>query len=185
MVVVALCTTAAYLLAVGLCRRRRLELAMALVVQAAAVAALVWGRVRADEFLIPALAGWTLLGVLHIAGRPGVLGRAAPLALLVLLSCSYDASEALRWTARLHMAGLVAVLLTLGWVWPHTRYRALGAAAGSAWLLVVVGRSALVGRHPAATFAVGAAFLLLVTAALVSWHKRRLLEWLHAEASPR
>ncbi len=173
---VALYAVAAYLLAVAWLRRSRGEIVAALGAHWVAFALLVEGRIVADALSICLLGGWTWLVGLHVMiARPRWVATVWPIAFLVIVAAVFGVRSELRWYCVGHAVGMVAILVVVGWLWPWTRYRALGIVAGVALLTLGAGRSAMHGVHPKAAAAVLCAFLLLAVGAFVSWHKRRLL----------
>jgi hypothetical protein len=180
----ALYAVAAYLLAVAWLRRSRGEIVAALGAHWVAFALLVEGRIVADDMSICLLGGWTWLAGLHVMiARPRWVGTVWPIAFLVIVTAVFGARSELRWYGAGHAAGMVAVLVVVGWLWPWTRYRTLGIVAGVAFLTLGAGRTAVHCAHPKAAAAVLTAFLLLAAGATVSWHKRRLRELIKTRKS--
>jgi hypothetical protein len=168
---------AGYLLAVAWLRRSRAEILAALVGHVAAFALLVDGRIVADDMAIGLVSGWSWLVGLHVMMvRPRWVVTIWPIALLVLVTVAFGVRPELKWYAVEHAAGLVVILVAVGWLWPWTRYRTLGVVAGATFVALGVGRCLTQGTHPKAAAAMLGAFLLLTSGAVVSWHKRRLLE---------
>jgi len=167
---------AVYLLAIGGLRRSRSEIVAALAAHLAAFALLVWNRTPADLMFTCLLAGWTWLVVLHVfVRRPRWVITVWPIALLVLLTAAFGWQAGLQRYAAAHGAAMVVLLVAVGWVWPWTRYRTLGAVAGGAFLTLAAGHGVTHGAHSKAALAVLSAFLLLTAGAATSWYKRRLL----------
>lgn len=167
---------AAYLLVVFLIRRRRAELAAALLVNAAALTVLLGDRIAADRLFIPIVWGWTWLALVHVViPRPGFWSRMLPGALLVGTSCVFEFDAALAWQARASGVLVVAVFVLLGRCWPGSGYRLLALCNGVPWAALLLTRGVGFGPHARASQAVFLAFALLTAGALVSWYKAQLI----------
>jgi hypothetical protein len=166
----------AYLLAIAWLRRSRGEVLAALVIHAAAFTSVIWERTDADLMLAGLLGGWSWLAALHvISRRPDWRAVVWPVAGLVGITCVFGLDMELKWLAASHAAGMVLVLVAIGWLWPWTRYRTFGTIAAATFLTLAVVRSVAQGTHPKAAIAVLTAFLLLAAGTGLSWYKRRLL----------
>lgn len=166
----------AYLLAIAWLRRSRGEVLAALVIHAAAFTSVIWERTDADLMLAGLLGGWSWLAALHVLWRrPNWRAAVWPVAGLVGITCVLGVQPELRWLAASHAVGMVLVLVTIGWLWPWTRYRTVGAVVATAFLTLAIGRSLAQGTHPKAAIAVLSAFLLLAAGSALSWYKRGVL----------
>lgn len=175
-VALAFYALAVYLLLVAWLRRSRGEILAALAAHWMAFAVLVDGRIVADDLSIWAVGGWTWLAGLHVMiTRPGWRCTVWPVAFLITVTIVFGARAELEWYALGHAAGLVTILVAVGWIWPWTRYRTLGAAAAMVFLTLGAGRYVARGANPKAAVAVLCAFLLLTVGTVISWYKRRLL----------
>lgn len=165
----------AYLLLVGLVRRARVDIAMALVTLQFAVVCAALRRPDA-MFIIGTVALWSALGALHLHRlHPRIGGVLVVAGALVVLSWTWDARVDTALFARLSTAALAAVFLLVGLLHRFGNYRLIGAGVVGANVLYFGGRAVAAGPHAAATLVVVGGFLLLVLGASVSWHKRTLL----------
>ena len=167
---------AAYLLAVSLLRRTRLEAIAALTLGWTATTLLVWKRIELDVFVASLAAAWTAIVILHIwLDRPRWFELAAPVVLLVAMTCGFEYSENARNAARAHAIALPLILLALSVPWQQCGYRLLalltGVGEGGFYVTVVISRA----ERPLTLLAALAAFAMLLAGGLVSWHKERLL----------
>jgi len=173
----ALYAVTGYLLLVALLRRSRTDGLACLGVHQAAITVLVWERVYGDVMIICFVAGWSWLIGLHLTTRrPRALAALWPIAFMVVVTWLNDFDEWLQLFARMHAAGIVIVLLFVGQMWRWTGYRLIAVGVGAGDLLFYTGRWITAGPYPAASFVVISGFLLLITGAVISWYKPKLLD---------
>lgn len=163
---------AAYFALIALLRRRRQELALALLALQVATAATVWDQPRSAPFVMGLVAGWSVLLALHVAPQPPARGTLyAVLGLLLLVSLRYDFDPTTAWWARGSAALLCTVLLAVAWRpgWPG--YRGAGATVGGCEAAFLALRGLTTTATPVAIVAMLGAFFLLAMGAWISWSK--------------
>lgn len=159
-------------------RRCRPEAFLALLANLAAVSLLAWQRVPADWAFILLAVGWSWLMGTHLAlRRPSILLRVLPIGFLLMFTCAYDFSPALAWYARAHGLVLIGVLLCAGFLWRWTAYQWVACASGTAYAWFLLWRWAGDRGEPVAAAVITCSFAMLFVGAIVSWHKKRLLDW--------
>lgn len=176
---------ATYLAVLAIWLRSRAEGAIAVATQYFSLVMLVWDKYRADDLILCLTGGWSLLALTFIAiPRPRAFWRIAPVLFLAVIPWLLDDAVEHERIVAMHSVVLIVVLLAIGQAWRWTGYRTVAG-------LIVMGegigacvRLSMRSEHSYAMILVLGGFVLLAVGALISWHKRSLLDVVIQDAAP-
>jgi hypothetical protein len=168
--------SAAYLIAMACLLRVRWEAFLAMMTQYVATALIVRQQSPAAGLLVCLAGGWSAWIALHVAfRRPWLFARLMPIAFLAIIPWTLNVAPRYRVELELHAAAMALVLFVVGHFWRWTRYQLIAGLVTAGHLVALGADRTMRTARPEAAMLVLAGFAVLATGALISWHKRRLL----------